>query len=83
MNSIFKTNVLDDIGYIELLDMMPHELGTADMAVVSAARTSYLSESKGPEKDKKLLWYLLKHKHTSPMEQVQFKFRINAPLIVW
>ena len=83
MNSIFKTNVLDEIGYIELLDMMPHELGTAEAAVVSAARTSYLSDSKGPEKDKKLLWYLLKHKHTSPMEQVQFKFRINAPLIVW
>lgn len=83
MNSIFKTNVLDEIGYIELLDMMPHELETAEAAVVSAARTSYLSDSKGPEKDKKLLQFLLKHKHTSPFEQVTFKFRVYAPAVTF
>lgn len=74
-----------NLGWVELLDMMPHpELGvSADLAVVNAARTSFMGESKGDEADKKLLFYLLKNRHTGPFEMVQFKFRLHAPLLVW
>jgi thymidylate synthase (FAD) len=72
-----RVKVLDK-GWIELQDVMGD-----DLAVVNAARVSFLGESKGPEADKKLLFYLLRHHHTSPFEQVEFKFRVNAPLVVW
>jgi thymidylate synthase (FAD) len=72
-----RVEVLDK-GWIELQDMMGD-----DLAIVNAARVSFLGESKGPEKDKKLLFYLLRHRHTSPFEQVEFKFRVRAPVLVW
>lgn len=72
-----------DKGFIELLDFMPHPLTgvSGDLAIVNAARVSFLGETKGPEQDKKLLFYLMQHKHTSPFEQAVFKFRLHAPLI--
>lgn len=74
-----------DQGYIELLDYMPHPATgvPGDLAIVNAARVSFMGESKGENADKKLLFYLLRNQHTSPFEQVQFKFRIHAPLLVW
>jgi thymidylate synthase (FAD) len=74
-----RVNVLDK-GWIELLDVMPNDM-SADLAVVNAARVSYLGESKGEAQDKKLLHYLLAHKHSSPFEMVEFKFRMRAPLV--
>ncbi|HEX3051443.1 MAG TPA: FAD-dependent thymidylate synthase, partial [Aggregatilineaceae bacterium] len=47
-----------------------------------AAGVSYLGESKGPERDKKLLFYLMQHRHTTPFEMVEFKFRVKCPMIV-
>lgn len=79
-----RVQVLDK-GYIELVDMLPHpDTGiTGDLAIVNAARVSFLGESKGDEADKKLLFYLLRHRHTSPFEMVEFKFRCRAPLVTW
>ena len=79
-----RVEVLDK-GWIELVDLMPHpdsKIG-GDLAIVNAARVSFLGESKGPERDKKLLLYLLRHRHTSPFEMVEFKFRVRAPLVTW
>lgn len=72
-------------GSLQLVDMMPHpSCGiSADLAVVNAARVSFLGESKGDAADKKLLRYLIRNRHTSPFEQVVFKFRVRAPLVVW
>lgn len=72
-----RINVLDK-GWIELQDVMGN-----DLAIVNAARTSFLGESKGTEADKKLLFYLMEHQHLTPFEMVEFKFRVKAPLIVW
>lgn len=54
----------------------------SDSRIVDAARVSYLDSSKGPEKDKKLLRYLFKNKHTSPFEQVNITFSIRMPIFV-
>lgn len=77
-----RVNVLDK-GWIELVDLMPHPDTniSGDLAIVNAARVSFLGESKGAEKDKKLLFYLLRNRHTSPFEMVEFKFRCRAPLM--
>lgn len=66
-----------DKGYVELQDVMGDEL-----AIVNAARVSYLGESKGEEQDAKLIQYLLRNRHTSPFEQVRFRFRVKCPLFV-
>ncbi|MCY3778827.1 MAG: FAD-dependent thymidylate synthase [Chloroflexi bacterium] len=79
-----RVEVLDK-GWIELVDLMPHPASdvSGDLAIVNAARVSFLGESKGPERDKKLLFYLLRRRHTSPFEMVEFKFRVRAPLVTW
>lgn len=85
MGLIGKRVAILDRGYIELQDLMPHPAAgvPGDLAIVSAARTSFMGDSKGDEKDKRLLFYLLRHAHTSPFEMVEFKFRIKAPLVTW
>ncbi|MEL6307169.1 MAG: FAD-dependent thymidylate synthase, partial [Chloroflexota bacterium] len=79
-----RVDVLDK-GWIELIDLMPHPNAgvSGDLAIVNAARVSFLGESKGPERDKKLLFYLLRNSHTSPFEMIEFKFRARAPLVTW
>jgi len=69
-------NVLDK-GWVELQDIMGD-----DLAIVNAARVSYLGESEGTEKDKKLLFYLMENRHTTPFEAVEFRFRVHAPEVV-
>lgn len=81
-----RTNVLgDDRSWVELQDMLPHPSTkvSPDISVVNAARVSFLGESKGPTQDKKLLFFLLRNRHTTPFEQVEFKFRVRAPVVVW
>jgi len=84
-NPIGKRIDILDKGWIELVDMMPHPDTDipGDLAIVNAARVSFLGESKGPERDKRLLFYLLRNRHTSPFEMVEFKFRVRAPLVTW
>jgi thymidylate synthase (FAD) len=79
-----RVDILDK-GWIELVDLMPHPSAdvSGDLAIVNAARVSFLGESKGAERDKKLLFYLMRHRHTSPFEMVEFKFRVRAPLVTW
>ena len=79
-----RVKVLDK-GYVELLDLMPHPATdvSGDLAIVNAARVSYMGESKGEERDKRLLFFLMRHQHTSPFEMVEFKFRCRAPLLTW
>lgn len=67
----------DGIGYLELQDIMGD-----DLAIVNAARVSYLGESKGKDKDKKLLNYLWSNKHTSPFEMTYIKLKVHCPLFV-
>ncbi len=71
-----RQNYLDK-GFVELQDKMGD-----DLSIVNAARTSYLGESKGYDKDIKLLRYLWEHNHTSPFEMIELKFRLKIPIMV-
>jgi thymidylate synthase (FAD) len=66
-----------DHGFVRYIEHMG-----SDLAIVEAARVSYMSPSKGEEADKKLLFYLFKHKHTSPFEMAKIKFNIRMPIFV-
>ena len=70
-----SVNVFD--GYVKLLDYMG-----GDIDIVSGARISTNSQSKGEEQDKKLIRYLMINSHTSPFELVEFKFEVMAPLFI-
>ena len=62
---------------VELIDCM----GT-DASIVQAARVSYGAGTKTPSNDTALIRYLLRNKHTTPFEMVEFKFRIKCPIFV-
>lgn len=78
-------NVLDK-GFVKLVDIMPSKFDCpvlkADEAIVQSARVSYDQESKGPEQDAKLVKYLIKHSHWTPVEHVVYKFHIKCPIFV-
>jgi thymidylate synthase (FAD) len=54
-----------------------------DAAIVQAARVSYGEGTKTIEEDSGLIRYLMRMKHTSPFEQVEFKFHVKAPIFVF
>jgi thymidylate synthase (FAD) len=76
MTKGYTINVLDH-GFVRYVDHM----GT-DMDIVGAARVSYNSESKGEQKDKGLLEYLWKNKHTSPFEMCKLKIDVKLPIFI-
>lgn len=69
-------NVLDK-GFVRYID----HLGS-DIRIAESARISYKAPSKGDEQDKKLIEYLYKNQHTSPMESVNITFNIKMPIFV-
>jgi thymidylate synthase (FAD) len=72
-----KVDVLDK-GYVRLVDVMGNEL-----SIVNAARVSYDKESPElSEKDLKLLAFLIREKHLSPLRHVSMTFEVYSPLMV-
>ncbi len=66
-----------DHGFVRLVDYM----GT-DQAIVQAARVSYGEGTKKVSENRGLIRYLLRHRHTSPFEMVEFKFHVKLPIFV-
>ena len=67
---------------VRLVDSMPRYQNEADHAIVQAARVSYGAGTKSVSDDRALIRYLMRHKHTTPFEMVEFKFHIKAPIYV-
>ena len=66
-----------DHGFVMLKDYMG-----SDSAIVQAARVSYGEGTKKTSTDKGLISYLMRHRHTSPFEMVEFKFLVKLPIFV-
>jgi thymidylate synthase (FAD) len=74
-----------DHGFVALVDAMPRlvpEGKTVDSAIVQAARVSYGQGTKLVNEDRGLIRYLLRHRHTTPFEMVEFKFHMCVPIFV-
>jgi len=68
----------DGKGFVELVDAVG-----SDLSVVNSARVSFgKHKTELDEKDKKLIKYLIKHKHTSTLEHCFVTFRVKVPLFV-
>jgi thymidylate synthase (FAD) len=80
----WEKKVLDH-GFVALVDAMPRLVPvgkTADAAIVQAARVSYGQGTKQVNEDRGLIRYLLRHRHTTPFEMVEFKFHIAMPIFI-
>jgi len=72
-------------GLIALVDVMPRLVPvgtTADSAIVQAARVSYGQGTKKVSEDRGLIRYLLRHRHTTPLEMIEFKFHVVMPMFI-
>jgi thymidylate synthase (FAD) len=68
----------DGIGKVEYVSHMG-----SDVSVVNSARVSFGKEvEEVSDKDKKLINYLIKHRHTSTLEHCTVTFRVKVPLYI-
>jgi len=67
-----------DKGHVRLIDVMGD-----DAAIVQAARVSYGKGTKSISEDRGLIRYLMRHRHTTPFEMVEFKFHVRVPMDCW
>lgn len=73
-----KINVLDDIGYVRLVDALG-----SDVTVVNSARVSYDKQvTEMSAKDEGLLSFLAREGHTSPFRHAMLQFEVYAPLMI-
>ena len=72
-----KTIQCLDKGFVRLVDSMG-----GDNAIVQAARVSYGKGTSKVSQDRGLIRYLMRHRHTTPFEMVEFKFHCKMPIFV-
>ncbi len=77
MQNSNDTIQLLDKGFIRLVDFMG-----GDERAVSSARVSFGGSSKGEERDRGLIKYLLEHRHHTPFEHCSFQFHVCCPIYV-
>jgi len=68
---------IHEFGFVGLIDTMGD-----DAAIAQAARVSYGAGTKSVSDNRNLLRYLVRHKHTSPLEMAEVKFIIKCPIFV-
>lgn len=66
-----------DYGFVRLVDYMG-----SDASIVQAARVSYGKGTKRKSEDKGLIFYLMRHYHTTPFEMCEIKFHVKVPIFV-
>ena len=74
-----EISVLDH-GFVRLVDTMPQ--ANLDDAIVQAARVSYAGGTTATRSSRGLIRYLMRHKHNTPFEMVEFKFHIKMPIFI-
>ena len=77
--ALSHTNILNG-GAVALLDVMGCE-----QDILDAARISYSSNKDKihtPEEDRRLMRYLVRHRHTSVLEMAECKFYLKVPIFV-
>ena len=70
-----KVPVLDK-GYVHLLDYIG-----GDERILDAARVS-TGAKPDPDRDRRLIFFLMENKHGTPFEHVVFQFVIKCPIFV-
>lgn len=66
-----------DHGFVRVVDYMGD-----DAAIVQAARVSYGRGTKKLRQDAGLIRYLVRHRHTTPLEMCEIKYHVKLPVFV-
>jgi thymidylate synthase (FAD) len=66
-----------DHGFIGLVDHMG-----SDASIVRAARVSYQGGTRPVSEDRQLIRYLVRHRHSSPLEMAECVFHVKVPIFV-
>lgn len=66
-----------DQGFVRLVDYMGN-----DARIVQSARVSYGAGTKTVREDKGLIDFLMRHRHTSPFEQVELTMHVRCPIFI-
>ena len=66
-----------EVGFVRLVDIMGSDGDIAD-----AARVSYGKGTRAVSDNRNLIRYLVRHKHTSPLEMASVKFHLKLPIFV-
>ncbi|MCH7555254.1 MAG: FAD-dependent thymidylate synthase [Proteobacteria bacterium] len=74
---LYKEIPVLDHGFIRVVDYLGD-----DGAVVQAARVSYGKGTRKVSNDRGLIRYLLRHRHTTPLEMCEIKFHVKLPMFV-
>ena len=74
---LYEPYLVLDHGFVRVIDYMGN-----DQAVVQAARVSYGKGTKKSNEDRGLIYYLMRHQHTTPFEMCEIKFHIKLPIFV-
>lgn len=84
MNQVYPSTTSEikvlNHGYVRLVEAMG-----SDLSVSRSARVSYDADWRAGEdegSDYRLINYLMKNRHTSPFESVQFTFEVSCPIFV-
>ena len=72
-----KEQTIHKHGFVRLIDVMGDDSSIAD-----AARVSYGTGTRSVSDNRNLIRYLVRHKHTSPLEMVEVKFHLKLPIFV-
>jgi thymidylate synthase (FAD) len=75
--NLFTIHKILDHGFIRVIDYMGN-----DTSIVQAARVSYGEGTKKSRDDKSLIFYLMRHWHSTPFEMCEVKFHIKLPVFV-
>ena len=72
-----KEQKLHEHGFVRLIDVMGDDNSIAD-----AARVSYGEGTRSVSDNRNLIRYLVRNKHTSPLEMVEVKFHLKLPIFI-
>ena len=64
-------------GFVRLIEYMG-----GDESIVQAARVSYGKGTKQVSEDRGLIRYLMRNRHTTPFEMVEFNFHVKLPIFI-
>ena len=72
-----KEKQIHEHGFVRLIDVMGN-----DNCIADAARVSYGKGTRTANDNRNLIRYLVRHKHTSPLEMVEVKFHLKLPIFI-
>jgi len=70
---LYETLPVLDHGFVRVIDYMGD-----DSSIVQAARVSYGRGTKHVSKDRGLINYLMRHRHTTPFEMCEIKYHVKV-----